>query len=444
MKRVVFFMLAVFIVSISMYGDIGKGDWTQDEINYFKTKEYKGDKIDYDGLFIKWVAPYEMPGLTVGQFIGYGGDVPSSISKLIFIGKLDRETEFRYLSLLRNEIYARHGYKFKDVRLKAFFNQMPWYKPVSDEVQLNRHERGNVKTVRRMEDKIKAIVDRREKEIKFASDYKKEEILKLKYGNGPGEIGVDSLSDPPNGPVCYYVNEKGDIYILDDINERIEVFSGKGEFLKSINYRKQMKYVGYPLKIAADREGNIYLLGVHRYPDIKRATLIKIGGKGELKGKMDIPYSTFSSEGYYERSIVGINIKIKGDHLIIEVKGAAVKSNPGEVMGYDFGSINGLFSRGSKGIRKRVIVRDGMYRGKKVSSANYYYNTDINGNMYFTGMLGKSVYVYKYNGDYLGRLIIDEEIAYSSSMYTFVCDDGSIYNWYNDDHYLYMDKYTRE
>ena len=42
MKRAMFLMLAVFIVTISsVYGDIGKGNWTEEEINYFKTKEYK-------------------------------------------------------------------------------------------------------------------------------------------------------------------------------------------------------------------------------------------------------------------------------------------------------------------------------------------------------------------------------------------------------------------
>ena len=53
MKRVVFLMLAVLFVSISMYGDIGKGDWTQEEINYFKTKEYIGNYKYYSIYTIK-------------------------------------------------------------------------------------------------------------------------------------------------------------------------------------------------------------------------------------------------------------------------------------------------------------------------------------------------------------------------------------------------------
>ena len=156
MKRVVFLMLAVLFVSISMYGDIGKGDWTQYEINYFSNREYKGDKINYE-FARKWVPPYTLPDLTEYEFMGYGSNEKESVSKLILIGKLDRDVEFRYLSLLMNEIYARNGYIFKDVRLKAFFNQMPWYKGISEEVQLNGSERNNVKKIKKIEKGVSAV-----------------------------------------------------------------------------------------------------------------------------------------------------------------------------------------------------------------------------------------------------------------------------------------------
>ena len=38
------------------------------------------------------------------------------------------------LRILRNEIYARHGYIFKSADLKAYFSKYPWYKPLYGDV----------------------------------------------------------------------------------------------------------------------------------------------------------------------------------------------------------------------------------------------------------------------------------------------------------------------
>ena len=51
------------------------------------------------------------------------------------------------LSIGRNEIYARHGYIFKNQELKAYFNSKSWYQEkTADEqaIQLNDIERYNV------------------------------------------------------------------------------------------------------------------------------------------------------------------------------------------------------------------------------------------------------------------------------------------------------------
>lgn len=49
------------------------------------------------------------------------------------------------LRLLRNELFARNGYLFKQAELRAYFNQFPWYQPIFDvdsfRVRLNRRER---------------------------------------------------------------------------------------------------------------------------------------------------------------------------------------------------------------------------------------------------------------------------------------------------------------
>jgi hypothetical protein len=187
MKRVVFLVLAVLIISISMYGDIGKGDWMQDEINYFKTKEYIGNYklYNYD---TKWVPPYIDIGMSENEILGYGSSYADILSKIIVTGKIVEEDEFRYLSLLRNEMYARNGYIFKDAGLKVFFNQMPWYKPISEDAQLNGYERTNLRKINKIEKEVRAIVDLKEiNPDTFPERYTGRVVIDAKWGDEKGE-----------------------------------------------------------------------------------------------------------------------------------------------------------------------------------------------------------------------------------------------------------------
>lgn len=62
------------------------------------------------------------------------------------------------LRLARNEIYARHGRKFKDQELQAYFNGKSWYKgkiapdDFIDEERLTKLERQNIKLIESYED----------------------------------------------------------------------------------------------------------------------------------------------------------------------------------------------------------------------------------------------------------------------------------------------------
>ena len=46
--------------------------------------------------------------------------------------------------LARNEIFARHGLRFKDPGLQAYFGSLPWYRPTSDSVDISAVEKANV------------------------------------------------------------------------------------------------------------------------------------------------------------------------------------------------------------------------------------------------------------------------------------------------------------
>ena len=51
------------------------------------------------------------------------------------------------LKIMRNEIYARHGYIFKDPILRDYFMQKSWYKPTTISVTFNDIEQYNVRFI---------------------------------------------------------------------------------------------------------------------------------------------------------------------------------------------------------------------------------------------------------------------------------------------------------
>ncbi len=69
-----------------------------------------------------------------------GDDSPGAAQR-----RLDR------LRLMRNEIYARHGYIFQDRKLQAYFDTKNWYHRVSRDVKLNNTEQYNVDALKRIE-----------------------------------------------------------------------------------------------------------------------------------------------------------------------------------------------------------------------------------------------------------------------------------------------------
>ncbi|TDQ11416.1 YARHG domain-containing protein [Pedobacter metabolipauper] len=65
------------------------------------------------------------------------------------------------LFIIRNTIYARHGYSYKDQQLRAYFDMQPWYIPVSTNVksQFTDLEKKNIALLLRYEKNAKEYYD---------------------------------------------------------------------------------------------------------------------------------------------------------------------------------------------------------------------------------------------------------------------------------------------
>ncbi|WP_234422989.1 YARHG domain-containing protein [Prevotella vespertina] len=51
------------------------------------------------------------------------------------------------IRVLKNSIYARHGRRFQDARLRRYFLSQSWYRPTKNEVsprELNKFEKANI------------------------------------------------------------------------------------------------------------------------------------------------------------------------------------------------------------------------------------------------------------------------------------------------------------
>lgn len=62
-----------------------------------------------------------------------------------------------YLRLARNEIYARHGYRFQDEQLQSYFGKHSWYRATKTDVpdsELNQYEIANRNLIMQMENEI--------------------------------------------------------------------------------------------------------------------------------------------------------------------------------------------------------------------------------------------------------------------------------------------------
>lgn len=93
------------------------------------------------------------------------------------------------------------------------------------------------------------------KEKEGINQYTITEILRVKTGSGLDNIGLITTSEAnPEGPMSFFVNNNEEIYILDQINSRIQVFKDK----------KRIKTIPLPSKSFIDidltPEGNIALL----------------------------------------------------------------------------------------------------------------------------------------------------------------------------------------
>lgn len=184
------------------------------------------------------------------------------------------------LKVMRNEIFARHGYKFKSEEMKSYFNKQKWYEPKYDDVtsQLTDIENANIKMIKQYEDnlqksksspKISELIKKQNREV----------VFKTPWGEGPTELNHMIPEEAnPEGPMSFTIDNSGRIFVLDQVNKRVQVYDKTGKHIKTI----PIPSVTFS-DIAIGDSGNLFLLDRFVYK-----TVVLIDDKGNILKKVDL------------------------------------------------------------------------------------------------------------------------------------------------------------
>ena len=113
-------------------------------INIYTTNNGEWD-MDFDPVSL-WVKLRADLNVNKGRW-------PITNQKIVLAGYLSRYSK-SLLRLMRNEIYARHGYKFASADLTTYFSKTNWYQPGSDnsQIKISDLEQLNINIIKHYED----------------------------------------------------------------------------------------------------------------------------------------------------------------------------------------------------------------------------------------------------------------------------------------------------
>jgi hypothetical protein len=184
------------------------------------------------------------------------------------------------LKIMRNEIFARHGYKFKTEEMSKYFNKQKWYKPKYDNVtsKLTKIENANIKLIRQYEDDLQK--QKSTSTIKELIEKQKSEVVfKTAWGSGETELNhLIPQEASPEGPMSFVIDSSGNIFVLDQINKRVQVYDKTGKHIKTI----PIPAVTFT-DIAIGASGNLFLLDQYVYEMV-----VLIDDKGNILKKINL------------------------------------------------------------------------------------------------------------------------------------------------------------
>jgi hypothetical protein len=164
-----------------------------------------------------------------------GGKYPEASSRYLTDRDLAGRTRWE-LKIMRNEIFARHGCRFQTEEMRRYFNEQEWYEPRYDEVssRLTEVEIANIELIKQYEagaqeegspSEIREIIEKQKREV----------VFRAQWGSGPAELGcIVPQEASPEGPSSFALDSSGRIFVLDQVNKRVQLYDYNGEHIRAI------------------------------------------------------------------------------------------------------------------------------------------------------------------------------------------------------------------
>ena len=312
------------------------------------------------------------------------GKYPEASRRLLTATDIEKWS-VRHLRIMRNEIFARHGYRFKSKDMREYFMRQKWYKPRYDDVtaRLTDVEIANIKMIQHYEEKMSKI----RSSYRVADLIKKQKrkiVFKTPWGSGPTQINHDIPQEAsPEGPMSFAVDDSG-IFVLDQVNKRVQVYSIDGKHIKTI------PLPGLTFSdIDIGPSGNLFLLDQWRH----RAVLL-IDGRGTVLKKVKLAGKGITEMGciwgmYSRRD--GLWVECSGN--LVRICDASGEVDPERPM------VRGIFSRDGKYLLRArkigditAVVKRNRFGRSGIDTYTVYFDipiygttvvdTDRNGNIY--------------------------------------------------------------
>jgi hypothetical protein len=150
----------------------------------------------------------------------------------------------------------------------------------------------------------------------FRQKYSERLLTEGHIGSGPGELSWKTIDYLPTGPTSFGVNERGEIFVLDFLNNRVVKFDKNGNYVESFPQGTNRPL----MDIAFDKNDNIYIeyisgdIGVYDIDMILKRTLINLKGIIPPVTPKITPLEVST-----RNTILLVNPKINKENEVIEV-----------------------------------------------------------------------------------------------------------------------------
>jgi len=160
-----------FSFTVDADGKTISGTWTSNDKKLAVTKrkyslnkkQFKYDASQGLPTDVQWTSLYEKNPKFPDQVEALTEDVTKINASAKELTKKDVENMYKGdLEVIRNAIYARHGYSFKNRRMRFIFDQfVPWYMPLNTDIRSNltEIEKKNIDLIKRYEEHAEKYYD---------------------------------------------------------------------------------------------------------------------------------------------------------------------------------------------------------------------------------------------------------------------------------------------